>query len=145
MISLEAATIILARIQAADRRTVGETDIRHWAETLDHDVTAADGCEAVANHYRYSDGWITPALVNALTAAIRSRRRRIDRAARSCRRAGCYCDHTTCYRGWADQPVTDRDGYEAIKPCPTCLISNRCACKQQAGWHDITVGTCTPA
>jgi hypothetical protein len=36
-----------------------------------------------------------------------------------CPRAGCACTHTEgCSGGWIDNP--DRNGYESVRPCPTC-------------------------
>lgn len=68
---------LLARIAAADRRTVGEVDIEVWSDALcDLDY---DDCEtAVRALTRDTSEWITPHAVRVRVKAIR--RDRIERS-----------------------------------------------------------------
>lgn len=51
---------LLARIQAFDRRTVGEADVIAWHVAL-HDLQLGDTIHAVVAHFRTSTDWCLPA------------------------------------------------------------------------------------
>jgi len=59
------AAVLLAKISAFDRRTIGEADAEAWAEALG-DVSLPDALDAVTVHYRAQNRWIMPA--DVLTA-----------------------------------------------------------------------------
>lgn len=69
----EVATL-LAYIALTDNRTVGEADIRVWADVLPVAVTFADAKAAVIEFRRASDRWLTPANIIERVAAIRRSR-----------------------------------------------------------------------
>jgi hypothetical protein len=72
------AAVILAKIAAYDRRTVGEADAQAWAEALDGHVTVADALQAVTDHFTESRDWIMP--VDVIKRAAKFRRARIQAA-----------------------------------------------------------------
>jgi hypothetical protein len=74
------ASIVLAHVQAFDRRTVGESDIRAWWRALD-DVPLDDAVEAVIEHYRESRDWMMPADVRRGVTRLDAQRRGAQRAA----------------------------------------------------------------
>lgn len=59
------AGVLLAKMSAFDRRTIGEADIEAWAEAVG-DVPLADALDAVTEHYRVQSRWIMPS--DVLTA-----------------------------------------------------------------------------
>lgn len=59
------AGVLLAKMSAFDRRTIGEADIEAWAEALG-DVPLSDALDAVTEHYRAQSRWIMPS--DVLTA-----------------------------------------------------------------------------
>lgn len=66
--------MILAKISAYDRRTVGEADIEAWTEALDGQVTVHDALMAVRDHFRESTDWLMPKMVIERSREIRRRR-----------------------------------------------------------------------
>jgi hypothetical protein len=54
------AAVILTKIAAYDRRTVGDSDAAAWAEALDGLVTVQDALTAVRDHFRESNDWLMP-------------------------------------------------------------------------------------
>lgn len=70
--NVTATATVLAKIQAFDRRTAGDSEILVWHEAIG-DLDAADCLEAVTAHYRDSTDWLTPAHIrrHAATAARR--------------------------------------------------------------------------
>ncbi len=71
--NLTETTLLLAKVQSNDRRTVGEVDVLTWQEALD-DIDAADAMEAVKDHIRNGKGWLTPATVREFVRGIHKRR-----------------------------------------------------------------------
>lgn len=67
------AARILAVAAAFDRRTVGETDAKVWADALG-DLDPRDCVEAVRAHYRDSTAWCMPAHVRRLVEQHRRAR-----------------------------------------------------------------------
>lgn len=55
------AALLLAKIAAYDRRTVGDSDIEAWAEALDGQVTLQDAMTAIRDHFRETTDWLMPA------------------------------------------------------------------------------------
>lgn len=54
------ASLVLAKLAAFDRRTVGEMEIRAWADAL-QGISVADALEAVSRHYRDTRDFAMPA------------------------------------------------------------------------------------
>ena len=73
---------VLAKVQAYDRRTVGETDILAWHETIG-DLDYADALAAVSRHYRESTQWLMPAHIVRGATEIADERRRANLRARA--------------------------------------------------------------
>jgi hypothetical protein len=71
---------LLAKVQAYDGRTVGQTDVAAWYEALG-DVDLAEALDAVAGHFRASTDWLMPAHIRSQVRLIRAERRRLDRSA----------------------------------------------------------------
>lgn len=53
-----------------DRRTIGETEARAWADALD-DLDPRDCADAIRAHYRDQTTWIMPAHIRERIAAVR--------------------------------------------------------------------------
>lgn len=68
------AAVILCKIAAYDRRTIGEADATAWAEALDGLVTIEDALTAVRDHFRESTEWIMPKHVIERSGKLRSKR-----------------------------------------------------------------------
>ena len=67
------AAVALGMCAAFDRRTVGETDARAWAEALP-DIDLADAKRAIVAHYRERRDWLMPAdIYQAVKAERRAR------------------------------------------------------------------------
>lgn len=67
--NLKETNTTLALVQAFDRRTVGEVDVRAWHSVLG-DLDVADVLEAVRRHYADSSDWMMPVHVRRLVAGI---------------------------------------------------------------------------
>jgi hypothetical protein len=72
-VNLQETSHALALVQAYDRRTVGEADVRAWHAVLS-DAPAADVMEAIRRHYAEETGWIMPAHVRRLVRDIHAER-----------------------------------------------------------------------
>lgn len=68
------ATVILTKIAAYDRRSVGEADAAAWAEALDGLVTLQDALTAVRDHFRASNDWLMPKAIIDRSRELRKRR-----------------------------------------------------------------------
>lgn len=68
-------TLLLAKVQSNDRRTVGEIDVLTWLEALD-DIDAPLAMEAVRDHIKRGDGWLTPKMVRDYVRAVHVQRMR---------------------------------------------------------------------
>ena len=66
--------ILLAKICAYDRRTVGRADVQAWTESLDEHMSLQDAMEAVTRHFRESTDWLMPVHVIRKVAEIRKGR-----------------------------------------------------------------------
>jgi hypothetical protein len=66
--------MILTKISAYDRRTIGDADAEAWAEALEGRVTVQDALTAVRDHFRESTSWIMPADVIRLGKLARMER-----------------------------------------------------------------------
>lgn len=64
------AAVALGMCAAFDRRTVGETDARAWAEALP-DIDITDAKRAIVAHYRERRDWIMPANIYQTVKAER--------------------------------------------------------------------------
>jgi len=73
--NLKETNTALALVQAFDRRTVGEVDVRAWQSVLG-DLEVADVMEAVRRHYADSSEWMMPAHVRRGVAEIVAERNR---------------------------------------------------------------------
>lgn len=73
--NLKETNTTLALVQAFDRRTVGEVDVRAWQSVLG-DLEVADVMEAVRRHYADSSDWMMPAHVRRGVAEIVAERNR---------------------------------------------------------------------
>jgi hypothetical protein len=73
--NLKETNTVLALVQAFDRRTVGEVDVRAWHSVLG-DLEVADVMEAVRRHYADSSDWMMPAHVRRGVAEIVAERNR---------------------------------------------------------------------
>lgn len=89
------AAVLLAKIAAYDRRTVGDADIEAWAEALD-DVPLPDALDAVRKHFQQSDGWLMPHGVITTVRAIR--RDRMQRAGNPPMPGGLTWDQEKAWR-----------------------------------------------
>lgn len=68
-------TLLLAKVQSNDRRTVGEIDVLTWLEALE-DIDAPLAMEAVKDHIRRGEGWLTPKLVRDYVRGVHVQRMR---------------------------------------------------------------------
>jgi len=73
--NLKETNTALALVQAFDRRTVGEVDVRAWQSVLG-DLEVADVMEAVRRHYADNSDWMMPAHVRRGAAEIVAERNR---------------------------------------------------------------------
>jgi hypothetical protein len=70
------ASRVLAKLAAFDNRTVGEANIRAWAEALDG-IDLGDALAAVTRHYQRSPDFARPAhIIDAVREITEDRRRR---------------------------------------------------------------------
>lgn len=65
------AAMILTKISAYDRRTIGDADAEAWAEALDGQVTIKDALTAIRDHFRESSDWLMPNMVIERARKIR--------------------------------------------------------------------------
>ena len=70
------AALLLAKISAYDRRTVGDADIEAWAEVLPEDMPLADALDAVRDHFRSSTEFLMPLHLIDAVRSIRQGRLR---------------------------------------------------------------------
>jgi hypothetical protein len=77
-VTLQEAAAVLATAAAFDRRTVGEVDVRAWAEVLS-DVSVADALAGVKEHYANTSDFLMPADVRRV--ARRRVRERLEATA----------------------------------------------------------------
>jgi formate dehydrogenase maturation protein FdhE len=68
--------VLLTKIAVFDRRTVGESDVAAWGETLDADMQLQDALDAVAAIRSESADWIMPNHINTRVRAARKARLR---------------------------------------------------------------------
>ena len=73
--NLKETNTALAMVQAFDRRTVGEVDVRAWHSVLG-DLEMADVLEAVRRHYADSSEWMMPVHVRRGVALLVKERAR---------------------------------------------------------------------
>lgn len=67
------SAMLLAKLAAYDRRTVGEADIVGWSEVMG-DVELTDALEAVTMHYASSADFAMPSHILRQVSVIRNRR-----------------------------------------------------------------------
>ncbi len=73
--------LVLAKIQAYDRRTVGEADEMAWSEALEH-VDYPDAIQAVKLYHQSGEtAWMMPGHIIRLVAAQKDRNRALLHAA----------------------------------------------------------------
>lgn len=75
--------LILAKAQAFDNRTVGETNIGAWQEALE-DVDFEQAMTAVTEHYRDSTDWLMPSHIVKKIADVKFQQRIKLKAAGPC-------------------------------------------------------------
>lgn len=69
------ASVMLAKVTAYDRRTVGKADAIAWAEAMTKaNVAMNDALQAVTDHFSESTDWLMPAHVIRRVVAIRKTR-----------------------------------------------------------------------
>lgn len=68
-------TLLLAKVQSNDRRTVGEIDVMTWLEALE-DIAPLAAMDAVKDHIRNGDGWLTPKMVRDYVRTLEKNRMR---------------------------------------------------------------------
>jgi hypothetical protein len=69
------AGLLLVKIQAFDRRTVGRADMEAWADAMTvRGIRLADALEAVSQHFAASNDWLMPNHVVQLVQQIRKAR-----------------------------------------------------------------------
>jgi hypothetical protein len=70
------AGLLLVKIQAFDRRTVGRADMEAWAEAMTEggEIRLPDALEAVSKHFAASNDWLMPNHVIQLVKRIRKAR-----------------------------------------------------------------------
>jgi len=57
----EEAAVMLAKVSAYDRRTVGRADAEAWADAMTRgSIAAPDALEAVAQHFQDTNDWLMP-------------------------------------------------------------------------------------
>src|SRR5690554_4065455 len=71
---------VLAKIQAFDHRTIGDSEIMVWHECIG-DLDVDDCMAAVTIHYRESTEWLTPAHIRRIVADLDRKRRGAQRRA----------------------------------------------------------------
>lgn len=72
------AALLLGMAAARDRRTIGDADVRAWAEDLD-DIDFADAQAALRQHFRESTEWLMPVHIRRRATEIVRERHRIER------------------------------------------------------------------
>lgn len=119
------AAIVLGVAAAFDRRTVGESDARAWAEVLGA-CPLADAVEAVKAHYATSREFIYPSDISHHVKAVRAERVRAagDLTARMPDAIDSIEDpaqHDAAYRGWlseARRRVGNGEPVDSVAPPP---------------------------
>src|SRR5690606_17919177 len=67
-----------AKIAAFDHRTVGESDVLAWHQTIG-DLDPLDALDAVAAHYQHETCWLMPAHIRAYAEDAAKRRAAAER------------------------------------------------------------------
>lgn len=71
--NLTETAVLLTYLARVDHRTLGEDDVRAFADLLD-DIPFTDAMEAAKQHLRNETTWITPALLRTRVASMHSGR-----------------------------------------------------------------------
>lgn len=108
---------LLLLLQELDgRHSANEAKVRAWHEMFREQASGMSlefARETVKSHYAILDEMFTPAM---LVRAFRKRSQAhsgIESNDAHCRKSGCACTHSVCFRGWID--------YENLtSPCGVC-------------------------
>lgn len=69
------AALLLAKMTAYDRRTVGQPDVEAWADAMTRaSIDLADAVECVAQHFQETNDWLMPNHIIERVRLIRRRR-----------------------------------------------------------------------
>lgn len=69
------AAVLLAKVQAYDRRSVGRADVEAWAEVMTkNNIRLVDAMEAVSDYFGEATEWLMPAHLIQRVSQIRKAR-----------------------------------------------------------------------